>query len=415
MATSRSTSAARGALGIAVAGLAILSVALIARGRLPGDAGEQQLTPGPNAPSAPATPSAVPPSAPPSVGSFAAVPASLPPGPVDKTWVTRNLSETGNVAGTLDGRYHLTLPIGEHGLTAADGRVASVVFGPQAADGSVQGSTLIVRDLRQGGTKVLELPSSDLISSAVLAGDSVYFAPNGVPDGVPGVYAASLVDGKVQTLIPPGPVPDNLVGSADPITLALQVGPGAGRGPLVLSPSGRTLGSAVCASGRCNIQLVELASGEVSQPFTDTLSGLWLLSDSAMITVDDTSVYAYDMTGMQRWILKEKRPQSPGYLTSDGGQLTVLYQDVDPGADAVVVLASVDVSSGAQRVLRRWERNVAPPLLWADVSTDETAVLIPNGLMPGDALAAGGGSFRVDLLDLGTGVLSPGAFVVSSR
>lgn len=420
MGSARSTSGTRGALGIALAGLVVLSVVLVARGRLFSDAGESTVPSPPGAPSAAVTPSAAPASAPPSASPSAAAPISLPLGLTNKTWVTLNSVGYGGpyVAGTLDGRYHLTLPIGEIGLTAADFRVVSVVAGAQAPDGSIQGSTLIVRDLRQDGAKVLELSTPEPVTPgyAVLAVDTLYFAGNSAPDGVPGVYAASLLDGSVRTLIAPGPVPDSLSASAGPIALALQVGPSAaGRGPLVLSPSGRTLGSGVCGNGRCNVQLVDLPSGRVSQPLTGVPFGLWLLSETTLIGVDETSVYAYDVSGSLRWALKDKRPQSPGYLTSDGGQLIVLYQDVDPGADAVVVLAAVDVSSGAQRVLQRWGRNEAPPLLWAPVSTDEIAVLIPNGLTPEAALDAGGGSFHVDLLDLQTGASSPGALVVSSR
>jgi hypothetical protein len=103
-------------------------------------------------------------------------------------------------AGTLDGRYHLILPVGEHGATAADGRVVSVAFPPGAV---CRGSTLIVRDLRQGGAKLLELSRPDAVGYAVLRGDTLYFAGSCGTDGIPGVYAASLVDGSVRTLIAP--------------------------------------------------------------------------------------------------------------------------------------------------------------------------------------------------------------------
>lgn len=401
MATSRSTSAARGALGIAVAGLVVLSVALIARGRLPGDAGEQRGTPGPSAPSAPATPPAEPPSALPSVTASAA-PASLPLGLVDKTWITLDSVGYGGpyVAGTLDGRYHLALPIGERGLAAADGRVASVLYGPGGATGS---STLLVRDLRKAAAKLVELPWPDAISYAVLTGDTVYFAPNSAPNQVPGVYAASLADGSVRTVIEPASFPGDL-------------GEGTGRGPLVLSPTGTTLSSGVCNSGRCNIQVLDLATGRLSQPLTDVPSFLWLASDTVLITVDEASVYGYDMAGGRRWTLTGVRPQGgSGYLTSDAGRLIVLYQDVNPGSDGAIALASVDVSSGAQRVLLRWPKDVAAPWLWVLASGDQAAVLIPGGAAPEDAFSAGGGSFRVDVVDLTTGALSPAALIVSAR
>ncbi|MER3488239.1 MAG: hypothetical protein C4307_05755, partial [Chloroflexota bacterium] len=86
----------------------------------------------------------------------------------------------------------------------------------------------------------------------------------------------SLADGAVRTLIAPGPVPDNLGASSESVVFAPQMGPGVSRGPVVLSPSGRTLGSAVCGNGRCNIELVDVASGKVSRPLTGIPAALWL-------------------------------------------------------------------------------------------------------------------------------------------
>ena len=80
-----------------------------------------------------------------------------------------------------------------------------------------------------------------------------------------------------------------------------------------------------------------------------------------------------------------------------------------------MILATVDVTSGANRELRRWGRDEPAPLLWAAVSTDETVVLIPNGLAPEAALDAGGGSFRADIVDIRTGTLTKGALLLSNR
>ncbi len=345
-------------------------------------------------------------------------PPSLPEVLAAKTWVTLNPvgSLGAAVAGTLDGHYHLTLPADEVALAAADLRVVSAIW-TKAPDGSTQDSTLVVRDLRRDGAEIARFETAGPVvaGQAVLSGDTLFFAGNSAPDRIAGVYAGSLADSTVRTLIDPGPVPDNLAASTGSVVFAIQTAPGVSRSPVVLSPSGRTLGSAVCGNGRCNIELVDVPSGKARQAFTGVPFGLWLLGEAVLIGVDDTSVYGYDASGRSLWALKDKRPQSPGYLTSDGSQLIVLYQDVDPNADAVVVLGVVDVSSGAERVLRRWERNEPAPLLWAAVSSDETAVLIPNGLTPEAALDAGGGSFEADLLDLQTGTLAPGALVVSAR
>jgi len=355
---------------------------------------------------------------PPPSAAESASPSALPEALAAKTWITLNpVGALGAaVAGTLDGRYHLTLPPDEVGLTAADFRVVSVIW-TKAPDGSIERSTLIVRDLRENGAEVARFAVSGQVApgQAALAGETLFFAGDGASDRVAGVYAGSLADGTVRTLIDPGPPPAELAASIGSVVFALQMGPGVSRGPVVLSPSGRTLGSNVCGNGRCTIEVVDLSGGTVQRPFTAVPFALWLLSETTVIAVDDTSVYAYDGSGGARWTLKDKRPQSAGYLTSDGSQLVVLYQDLNPGADAAVVLASVDVVSGGERVLRRWGRDQVAPLLWAAVSTDEAAVLIPGGMEPGEALDRGGGTFRADVLDLRTGALAQASLVISDR
>lgn len=385
----------------------LISLAVVAAGCI--GTGEPRSSPSGSAADSP-SPSAASPSPSPSTS---ALPAAL----AAKTWVTWGPvgSLGAAVAGTLDGRYHLTLPPAEVGLAAADFRVVSAIW-TKGSDGSIESSTLIVRDLRQEGAEIARFEIPDAIVDAVIRGDLVYLAGSSARRGViSGVYAGSLADGSVRTLIAPGPVPDNLGASSGSVVFALQMGPGVSRGPVVLSPSGRTLGSAVCGNGRCNIELVDVASGKVSRPLTGIPAALWLLGETTLIGVDDTSVYGYDLSGGLRWSLKNKRPQSPGCLTSDGGRLVVLYQDLDPSADAVVILATVDVTSGANRELRRWGRDEPAPLLWAAVSTDETVVLIPNGLAPEAALDAGGGSFRADIVDIRTGTLTKGALLLSNR
>lgn len=402
MRASRSGGGTWGALGAVVLGVMVFGLALMVRGGPSGEAG----LPTPSASGSFATSSlgsSAPPSGSPSFPP-SAPPAGLPPGLVDKTWVTHDPITYGGpyVAGTLDGRYHLILPVGEHGATAADGRVVSVAFPPGAV---CRGSTLIVRDLRQGGAKLLELSRPDAVGYAVLRGDTLYFAGSCGTDGIPGVYAASLVDGSVRTLIAPAPFPSDL-------------GEPGGRASLELSPSGATLGSGICAlGGVCTIQVLDLASGRLSQPLTGTRSALWLLTDSILVTVDTVDVYGYDMAGRLRWALTNKMATNGGgYLTSDGRQLIVLYEDQNPGEHfASIALASVDLLSGAERVLFRWPRDVVAPFLWVDASSDAVAVLIPGGIPPEEALDRGGGSFRADLFDLQSGSLAPGALLVSER
>jgi hypothetical protein len=350
----------------------------------------------------PASPTAVP--------SPSALPAAL----ADKTWVTSNPVDTlgAYVAGTLDGRYHLILPRDEAALTAAQFRVVSAIW-TAGQNGSIEQSTLIVRDLRQDGAEIARFTASGSVGpgQAAVTTDALFFVGNGGPDVVAGIYAGSLADGSVRTLVAPGPVPADLGALIGPVAPALSIGPGVSRGAVALSPSGQTLGSAVCGPSRCHIELLHLPDGTLLRRLIGVGSRLWLLSDTILITVESGRLGALDLAGQRRWVVDDALVYQ-GYLTADGQRLVVLYENVQTVTTRLTV---IDLASGAETVVMEWGRAAAAPWLWAAVSTDEFAVLIPNGVEPGEALEQGGGSFRADLLDLRTGTLAAGALSVSAR
>jgi hypothetical protein len=177
------------------------------------------------------------------------------------------------------------------------------------------------------------------------------------------------------------------------------------------SPSGRILGSAVCGNGRCNIELVDPADGTTIRRFDGIPDGLWFVTDTTVVTVEYGRFGALDLAGNRRWSMEDAMA-GPGYLTSDGSQLVVLYQDLRTNTRRLSVF---DLVSGAERVVKEWGRAESSPFLWADVSIDDVAVLLPDGAGPVEALDRGGGSFRADLLDLRTGTLTREALLVSVR
>ncbi|MER3418217.1 MAG: hypothetical protein C4343_03725 [Chloroflexota bacterium] len=238
----------------------------------------------------------------------------------------------------------------------------------------------------------------------MIRGDLVYLAGSSARRGViSGVYAGSLADGAVRVLIPPVAVPD-----------AGAPGGSAATG-FAVSPSGRTLAQAVCRSGRCTTQVLDLGTGQVRELPTNSAWPAWL-SDTAVVVVDSSGFYGYELSGRLRWAYPD-RPISTGYVTSDGRRLVVQYEEHKDTAGGSAI-SLVDLASGGERILEKWDRLQPWPWLWADVSSDDLAVLLPSGVGPGGpafALEQGDGSFRADLLDLETGTLTPGALLVTAQ
>ncbi len=385
---------------VVVVGLALQASFAGPAGPSPTAGASAQGSPPPATPGLPAT--ATPVSAPPTP-----TPPPLPEGLTNRTWVTLNEVEgAGYVAGTLDGRHHFVLPGGEFPLAASAGRVLSVRYGAAAPSGLVTSSTVIVRDVSTGDV----IASADLpgaIASGVMGADTAYVAAPSTdkPGVVPGVAAISLADGAVSEVILPESV------TADPNGPTPAPGTPL-RHALVLSPSGRTLGSCIWRNGLCDVQILDLEKGSARRAVTGLAGGLWLLSDEVLVAVGDADTSGYDIaTGTLLWAHEGARAESGGYILSDGSTLIQAYQDI---ARSERVVASVDLRSGASRELLRVPKTEPAPDLWAAASDDHSAVLIPGGQgFPG--AFAGTGSFLADLLDLSTGKLERAALRVSAR
>ncbi len=337
------------------------------------------------------------------------IPPPLPAGLTNRTWVTRNEVEgIGYVAGTLDGRHHLVLPAGEFPLDASDGRVLSVRRGPVAASGFASSSTVIVRDVATGETVVAVDVPGDLGSGSGVLGADVAYVATGAAD-VPGVVSAieaiSLADGTVRDVVPAQDI------GVDPIGSPPFNAPS--RGPLALSPSGRTLGSCIFRNFLCDVQVVDLTKGVSRVAVRGLAGGLWLLSDEVLVTtVGEADTAAYEIaTGKVLWMHAGARAESGGYIESDNTTLVQAFQDI---AVAERVVATIDLRTGATRELLRVPRTEPYPDLWAGASNDRYAVLVSAGPLPAEALA-GAGSLTADLLDLSTGKIERSALRVTIR
>lgn len=395
-----------GAAPMLLAAIVIVVLGLAVRTSFTGSA-SPSLSPSslPSEPAASRSPQATG-STPPEATATPPVGVSLPVGLTNRTWVTLSPVEgVGYVAGTLDGRYHLILPAGEVPLAASDGRVLAMRYGPIAASGLATSSTVILRDVASGKAIVeVELPGA--IAYGVLGAQTAYVAAimTEIPGEVPAVDAISLADGSLREVIPPQVIPVDAQGQAP--------WNAAARGPIHLSPSGRTLGSCVFLNNLCDVQTLDLATGTLTRAVTALAGGFWLLSDEVLVTVGEADTAGYDITtGKRLWAHEDARAESGGYVLSDGSTLIQAYQDI---AESERVVATIDLRSGASRELLRVPKTEPAPDLWAEASNDRYAVLIPGGQGLDVALAATG-SFLADLLDLSTGKIERGALRVSTR
>ncbi len=199
----------------------------------------------------------------PSPGStgIPAVPEDL----LGKTWLT----EVGArwVSGTIGGPG-LVLPAAEQGFDSGDGLVVSGLIGEDC-------STLFVRDLATGAT-VATFSRPMVIFDAIVDGRTVYWSGSirrGDTAIDAGIEAASLGDGPLRTLLDPRPF------ESDRELRSL----------MSVSPSAKLLGSKVCSISSCDLDVIDLESGEVAHHLRDVVATD--LFDDAVIAVEKT---AYD-------------------------------------------------------------------------------------------------------------------------
>jgi hypothetical protein len=409
----------RGAVPLLLAALIVVFGAIIVLGGPPAWQPGASPSPTPIA-QATETPAPATPTPPPIATPVPPTPAPLPAGLDNRTWVTLNRVEgIGHVAGTLDGRHHLVLPADEFPLDVRDGRVFSVRRGPVAASGFAKSSTVIVRDVASGDVLVqADVPGDLATGSGVLGADVAYVSAwaTEVPGVVPAIYAVSLADGTIREVLPaqdvgvdPTGSPHSRVASGGPLLLSasgrlaslpLTVAGTTSRGPLALSPSGRTLGSCIFKEGRCDIQVVDLETGSLRIPVRGLAGGLGLLSDEVLVAwVTHVGVTGYEITtGKTAWSIENAMAHS-AYLLSDGLTLVLAFADYAAGG---LVVATIDLRTGATRELLRTTKGQVAPYLWEAASNDRYAVLVYVGSLPAEPLVATG-SLTADLLDLSTG------------
>lgn len=302
--------------------------------------------------------------------------ASVPPSlPARSWWAFPNRAGSGG--------SHLTLPNGERPIAAAFGHVASVAFGLDKGPGTPLPASFHVRDIASGQEVArTECPEGTDIYVA-LGQEALYYLAYAQPPAA-GLYALSLADSTVTTLIP---------------------NDGSRRGALVMSRSGRTLALLV-VQDKWLAGIVDVASQSVSLFSVDAIP--FCVSDSELFTRDGLQLNAYELsTGKLLWTLPNTYVVR-GYLTQDGDRLVVQtgFDSTETSPHGLPLneqtarptIAVIDAAGGSSRTLASWDLPGAPSL-WVDASSDQMAALIRPSRdgVPVEPL------IDVTMLDLATG------------
>lgn len=314
----------------------------------------------------------------------------LPDGLTDKSWWA-----APNVAGTLTRGRTLTLPTAEDPRAVSDGRIASALFGIDNGIGTPISVTFKVREISSGRVVAEAEMRQGADTHVALGSEALFFVGYANPPSG-GLYALSVIDSSLVTLIPPDGLP---------------------RGALVLSTSGNTL--ALFAGEEWLAEIVNVRSGLVR---THPLTGIpFLVTDTQVFTRGLDTLSAVDIaTGTTLWEIRDT-VISAGYATSDGKKLVVQTGfDRSETSPAGVLLSQeavepaivvIEATTGARRVLlNRVELGSAS--LWVDVSNDENAVLARD-MQTGIPSKGDAGPIRLTLVELATGRIRKDAFAIT--
>ena len=267
--------------------------------------------------------------------------------------------EVGRVGGSS-----LKFDLGEQPL---DTRRDQVVSARSLGDA---GSRLIVRAL-PSGQELFTYDSADGVTSAVFAGNGVFFTGVRVDEADPGVRRLDLTTGIVTMAIAPAAWPESWGGNG--VRFRLQV-----------SASGATISSASCGplmtmDKICRVEVMNVTEGR-SFVALDVLDGfVAAVTDRQLITLSHPRdvMTVYDLTGAQLWRLDD-RYFDDQYATADFRTLIAGVLPLGGTRKGISrQLLAIDLDTGSSRVL--FERPIEELVtLWPELSDDHEAV-VGNG------------------------------------
>ncbi len=320
-------------------------------------------------------PSASPPSPSESGADPTPSPSDLPPVPEDVAelaWVA--FDGQAYVAGTLGAGATLTLPQGEIGLDAREGRVLST-------DADLR-SRLVVRDLFSGAV-VSDQETSLTVDNGRVGVDQLFVSAR-TSDG--------SLDAGVWRGAPTG-------GELTQVLSAVAGGPTAAetRAWIRRSPSGDTIGSTVCTSETpCTTQVL---AGEGPPLTLDDFYIRWL-SDEVVVLWQGSELRALSVSdGSHLWTLSEETAEyDDAYFLADGATLVLGWLH-GIGQDRMYELAAINSLTGELVVIATFSGDdAAGRWLEGGLSSDGHATFLSEPLS-GSAVRGGARLWTVALAD----------------
>jgi len=246
------------------------------------------------------------------------------------------------------------LPIEETGLAIDDRFVATALAGGD------RHSIVRFRDATSGRT-TLDVTAPIWVSAAAWTPRGLvvtgYGDASATTDG--GLLVVSPDDGTVRELVAGGP-------------FSAALGWPVARGGVEVSASGATVASNACGVERCDLQVVDLATGVVTRPVTGGEGFLRAVTDDTIVTTD----------GYGRWI--------SGRSIADGHEAwrqpdRVLIDPIALRDGSVVglvgsrrsgwAISALDADGAMRDVMPRVAGTAPPPRIWRTVSSRDALVI----------------------------------------
>jgi len=182
----------------------------------------------------------------------------------------------------------------------------------------------------------------------------------------------------------------------------------AGRGLLVLSPTGATLATTLCggppnAEGTCLVQVVDLASGEVRGSFGPITSYLAATTDTTVITRTQLAVFAFTPDGQERWTFEAQEIRGPVVAGEDNVYFT--YASLGTVVPTRLVSVSVETGQAVDLLVAEVDR---PLELWPSASDRQTVIFAEE---PMEIALARGRPVSLRAIDIATGQIKPAGSV----
>lgn len=300
------------------------------------------------------------------------------------------------VAGEVGPGRRLRLPIGAIPLAGGSGLVVTGVRSPSSTD-------LVVWDLKTGKTLAAPTLPFNVTGAAVATDGSTVYLTGVKGDQTltdTGVSALSLQNGEISQVLAASSFRPEWEGNAS-------------RGDILLSPSGKTLATALCGApagaldSSCDIAAVDLSTRSIVGRASTTALYLAAVTDDTIVTRSQTSVVAFDFTGNQRWQFDAAEIRGPIAATSDA--VVVAYAPAGTVGPTRIATLSADSGAANDLIVADGHRELS---VWP-IASDAATIVVAEG--PPMNIAFGPGTAHVVLstIEAATGRVSRNAVTIT--